>query len=303
MAEHASNLSIEQANEKCQDSPESWDGPKDRIETLLAIMAKLRDPATGCPWDVEQDFASIAPYTIEEAYEVADAIHNGDRDDLCDELGDLLLQVVFHTQMADEEGSFQFGDVVSAIIAKMIRRHPHVFEDVDRDDPVAVKVRWEEIKVQEKADRRARREARGHVEEQAPSALDGVPGALPPLQRAYKLQAKAARVGFDWPDPEAVMAKVREETEEIAEELAASERDRDRLEAEIGDLMFVLVNLARKLDLDPAVALERTNSTFIKRFQMVEELLSERTRPVGQASLEEMEAAWREAKKALANPV
>lgn len=278
----------------------STDGPPGELSTLLAIMAKLRDPQTGCPWDVEQDFASIAPYTIEEAYEVADAIQRDDKEDLCDELGDLLLQVVFHAQMAKEEGSFAFDDVIAAVTTKMIRRHPHVFGDVDRDDPDAVKVRWEEIKSEEKAEKRARQAAKngnpGEGQDKPVSAIDGVPTALPALQRAFKLQAKAARVGFDWPTPHAVMDKLAEETDEVAEELAASPQDRARLEDEIGDVLFVVTNLARKLDIDPSVALECTNQKFIKRFQWVENSLSDTTTPVGSASLDMMEAAWQRAK-------
>lgn len=272
------------------------DGSPKELSTLLAIMAKLRDPDSGCPWDVEQDFASIAPYTIEEAYEVADAIARGDRHDLCDELGDLLLQVVFHARMAQEEGSFAFPDVVAAVVTKMIRRHPHVFGDVDRDDPAAVKARWEDIKAEEKAEKQARMVADEQVANGLSSAIDGVPGTLPAVQRAFKLQAKAARVGFDWPDAAAIIDKVREETDEVAQELAQTPPNRDRLEDEIGDLMFVAVNLARKLDIDPNVALERTNAKFIKRFQWVEDSLRDTERPVGTASLETMEEAWLQAK-------
>lgn len=272
------------------------DGPPKELSTLLAIMAKLRDPDTGCPWDVEQDFASIAPYTIEEAYEVADAIARGDKHDLCDELGDLLLQVVFHARMAQEEGSFAFPDVVAAVVTKMIRRHPHVFGDVDRDNPIAVKARWEDIKAEEKAEKRTRMIANGQVADTPASAIDGVPGTLPAVQRAFKLQAKAARVGFDWPDAAAVIDKVREETEEVAQELAETPQNKDRLEDEIGDLMFVAVNLARKLDIDPNVALERTNAKFIKRFQWLEDSLRDTDTPVGKADLETMEEAWIQAK-------
>lgn len=274
----------------------STDGPPSELSTLLAIMAKLRDPDTGCPWDVEQDFASIAPYTIEEAYEVADAIARGDKHDLCDELGDLLLQVVFHARMAQEEGSFAFPDVVAAVVTKMIRRHPHVFGDVDRDDPVAVKARWEDIKAEEKAEKRARMIANGQVSDKPSSAMDGVPGTLPAVQRAFKLQAKAARVGFDWPDAISIIDKVREETDEVAQELVQDPHDKDRLEDEIGDLMFVAVNLARKLDIDPNVALERTNSKFTKRFQWLEDNLRETDTPVGKADLATMEEAWLQAK-------
>ncbi|GAB5511807.1 MAG: nucleoside triphosphate pyrophosphohydrolase [Hyphomicrobiales bacterium] len=274
----------------------SIDGPPSELSTLLAIMAKLRDPDTGCPWDVEQDFASIAPYTIEEAYEVADAIARGDKHDLCDELGDLLLQVVFHARMAQEEGSFAFPDVVAAVVTKMIRRHPHVFGDVDRDDPVAVKARWEDIKAEEKAEKRARMIANGQAADKPASAVDGVPSTLPAVQRAFKLQAKAARVGFDWPDAASIIDKVREETDEVAQELAQNLHDKDRLEDEIGDLMFVAVNLARKCDIDPNVALERTNAKFTKRFQWVEDSLRDTDAPVGKADLDAMEAAWFQAK-------
>lgn len=276
----------------------STDGPPGELSTLLAIMAKLRDPKTGCPWDVEQSFSSIAPYTIEEAYEVADAIQRNDKEDLCDELGDLLLQVVFHAQMAKEEGSFTFADVVAAVTTKMIRRHPHVFGDIDRNDPQAVKVRWEEIKSEERAEKRSRRASQnqGEGDDKPASALDGVPTTLPALQRAFKLQAKAARVGFDWPTPQAVMDKLAEETDEVAEELAAAPQDRSRLEDEIGDVLFVVTNLARKLDIDPTVALESTNQKFIQRFQWVEKALEGTSTPVGEASLETMENAWQQAK-------
>lgn len=274
------------------------DGPPGELSTLLAIMAKLRDRETGCPWDAEQDFASIAPYTIEEAYEVADAIQRGDKEDLCDELGDLLLQVVFHAQMAKEEGSFTFADVIAAVTTKMIRRHPHVFGDIDREDPQAVKARWEDIKAQEKAEKSARQQAKGEGQGEAKpaSALDGVPTTLPAVQRAFKLQAKAARVGFDWPTPQAVMAKLREETDEIEVEITAPAQDKARIEDELGDVLFVVTNLARKLDIDPNVALERTNAKFIKRFQRVENVLRRTDAPVGAASLDAMEAAWQRAK-------
>ncbi len=271
--------------------------PPEKMETLLEIMARLRDPATGCPWDVEQDFASIAPYTIEEAYEVADAVQRDDMDDLCDELGDLLLQVVFHAQMAKEKDLFGFHEVVAAISNKMIRRHPHVFGDIDRDDPQAVKVRWEAIKAEERAEKRARK-GQAHEHTTAPaSALDGVPNTLPPIQRSFKLQQKAARVGFDWPDAKSVLAKLHEETQEVEDEIAADPVDKDKLADEIGDLLFVVTNLARKLDVDPAVALERTNQKFIRRFQWVEDSLRNTPEPVGSASLEQMEEAWLEAKQ------
>src|ERR1700759_1917487 len=219
--------------------------PKD-ISRLLDIMAALRTPGTGCPWDLEQDFATIAPYTIEEAYEVADAISRGDLDDLRDELGDLLLQVVFHARMAQEAGRFGFGDVVQAITEKLIRRHPHVFGDARDLTPGAVKRQWDEIKAEEKAARAARR---GVNDEGRAGALAGVPVGLPALTRALKLQDKAGKVGFDWNDPQAVLAKIREEADEISAALAAGARA--GAAAETGDLLFAVVNLARHLDADP----------------------------------------------------
>jgi nucleoside triphosphate diphosphatase len=268
--------------------------PGKNIGELLAIMARLRSPDGGCPWDLEQDFASIAPYTIEEAYEVADAIERGDREDLKDELGDLLLQVVFHAQMAAEEGKFGFGDVVDAINAKMIRRHPHVFGDVDASDAVAVKERWNAIKTEEKAERASRRDA-------PPSArgglLDDVPVALPALTRAVKLQKRAATVGFDWNDPRAVIAKLREEIEETEQELADATPNRDRLEDELGDMLFAVANLARHLSLDPEAALRRANAKFVRRFAYIEDALTHQGRRPDDASLDEMEELWVAAKK------
>ncbi|MEM6710927.1 MAG: nucleoside triphosphate pyrophosphohydrolase [Pseudomonadota bacterium] len=264
------------------------------IASLLAIMAKLRDPDSGCPWDVKQSFESIVPYTIEEAYEVADAIARGDMEDLCDELGDLLLQIVFYAQMAEEADHFTFADVVGSICRKMIRRHPHVFGDVDRCDEQAVKRNWETIKAQEKAERRVRR---GERDDDKPSVLDGVPATLPPLQRAFKLQEKAARVGFDWPNAESVIDKIHEEIHEVEDELRADYPQRDRIEDEIGDLLFVVTNLARKLEIDPAIALERTNRKFVSRFSWLEKDLAESNNPVGTASLQVMEEAWQRAKE------
>ena len=260
------------------------------IATLLKVMARLRDPETGCPWDIEQSFASIAPYTVEEAYEVADAIQRDDIEDLCDELGDLLLQVVFHAQMAAETGLFAFDDVVEAINIKMIRRHPHVFGDVDRDDAEAVKQRWETIKAEEKAEKRARKGAA----EAPSSAVDGVPPGMNGMKRALKIQQKLSRVGFDWSRPEPVLDKLREETGEIEEALAGG--DRRQIESEIGDLLFVAVNLARLCDIDPEAALAHTNAKVIQRFQAVEAELANTEHPVGLASLEDMEAAWQRAK-------
>jgi ATP diphosphatase len=268
--------------------------PSRDIATLLRIMAALRTPGSGCPWDLEQDFATIAPYTLEEAYEVADAIERGDLDDLKDELGDLLLQVVFHARMAEEEHAFAFGDVVEAITRKMIRRHPHVFGDGDADDAAGVKRRWEEIKTEEKAERAARRENAGDV---PASALDGVPVALPGLARAVKLQAKAGRVGFDWNDPRAVIDKVREEIVEIESEIAHAAPDARGVEDEIGDLLFAVANLARHLKIDPDAALRRANAKFIDRFRSIEAALALRGKRPETSTLDEMEALWQAAKR------
>jgi len=259
------------------------------IVRLLEIMAALRTPGTGCPWDLEQSFASVAPYTIEEAYEVADAIARGDLPDLRDELGDLLLQVVFHAQMAQEQGAFDFGDVVQAICAKLLRRHPHVFSNATALAPDAVKGLWDQIKAEEKA---ARADQRGAAEDAG--ALAGVPPGLPSLMRAFKLQTKAGKVGFDWNDPLAVLAKIREETDEIADEIVAG--DHDRSAGEIGDLLFAVVNLARHLGVDPDGALRGTNTKFERRFAAIERSLGARGLRPEQATLEEMEALWNAAK-------
>lgn len=258
----------------------------DRIEALLAIMAKLRAPDGGCPWDLEQNFGTIAPYTIEEAYEVADAIERGDMDDLREELGDLLLQVVFHAQMADEEGRFAFADVVRAICEKMIRRHPHVFGDEEARTAGAVKGRWDEIKAEEKA-------AKGKPAQA--SLLDEVPLALPALTRAVKLQTRAARVGFDWPSTAEVLDKLNEEMLELSQELAKG-GEHDRLEDELGDMLFVYANLARHLKVDPEAALRRANAKFRRRFGHIEEKLAARGKTPEQSTLEEMDALWNEAK-------
>jgi nucleoside triphosphate diphosphatase len=263
--------------------------PSRDIARLLEIMAALRTPETGCPWDLEQDFASIAPYTIEEAYEVADAIARGDMTDLKDELGDLLLQVVFHARMAQERAAFDFGDVVQAICEKLLRRHPHVFGDARSLTPDAVKGQWDRIKAEEKAERAARHGAAPEA-----GALAGVPLGLPALTRALKLQSKAGKVGFDWNDPLAVLAKIREETEEIAAEIA--DGDRERAGAEVGDLLFAVVNLARHLDIDPEAALRGTNRKFERRFGFIERALEAGGRRPEQASLAEMDALWDAAK-------
>ena len=269
--------------------------PGREIRDLIAIMARLRAPEIGCPWDLKQDFSTIAPYTIEEAYEVADAIERGDFDDLKDELGDLLLQVVFHAQMADEEKRFAFADVVEAITTKLIRRHPHIFGDVDAGDAAAVKANWDAIKAEEKAERAAGRASIGNPG-RAKSILDDVPMALPALTRALKLQKRAGKVGFDWNDPKAVMEKIREEIGEIEEELSQPTLDEDRLEDELGDILFTVVNLARHLSVEPETALRRTNAKVVRRFGHIEAELRREGRTFSDASLDEMEALWVEAK-------
>ena len=263
------------------------------IARLLGIMAALRDPRTGCPWDVRQDFASIAPYTIEEAYEVADAIGRGDLDDLREELGDLLLQVVFHARMAEEQGAFAFADVVAAISDKMQRRHPHVFAGATVEDAEAQAREWEEHK-------RREREASGDAD---PSALAGIARGLPEWQRAVKLQKRAARVGFDWPSHAPVIAKLHEEIEEVRAEFAAVAANpgdaaaRDRLEDEIGDILFVCANLARHAKVDFGAALRRANHKFERRFRAMEALAEADGGLAGQ-SLEAQDRYWVRAKQA-----
>jgi ATP diphosphatase len=266
--------------------------PSRDISRLLEIMASLRTPSSGCPWDLEQNFTTIAPYTIEEAYEVADAIARGDLDDLREELGDLLLQVVFHARMAEEQKAFSFGDVVEAITAKMIRRHPHVFAGKDgRLTSPDVKGAWERIKAEEKAERAARRPGE---EASHQSLLAGVKTGQPALARAMELQRKASRVGFDWNDPRAVLQKIREEADEI--ETALDRSDAEALREETGDLLFALVNLARHVGADPELALRGTNAKFERRFGFIERALAAQGRSLESASLDEMEALWNEAK-------
>ncbi|MFV0382832.1 nucleoside triphosphate pyrophosphohydrolase [Paracoccus sp. (in: a-proteobacteria)] len=255
------------------------------ILRLIDIMARLRDPATGCPWDIEQDFASIAPYTIEEAHEVADAIEREAWDELPGELGDLLLQVVFHAQMAQEAGMFGFADCAAAISDKLIFRHPHVFGDESRDKSAAQQVRdWEEIKARERAGKAER------------GTLDGVAMGLPALTRAIKLQNRAARVGFDWPGPGDVLAKIAEETAELVE--ARDSLGPGALEEEFGDLVFVMANLARHLDIDPEQALRRANAKFTRRFQAIEAALAADGRRPEDSDLAEMDRLWDQAKAA-----
>ena len=267
--------------------------PSRDIARLLDIMAALRTPKTGCPWDLAQNFSTIAPYTIEEAYEVADAIARGDLADLREELGDLLLQVVFHARMAQEQGAFDFGDVVQAITEKMIRRHPHVFGDESSKTPRATEDLWHRIKDEEKREKTARRP---HASDE--SALAGVPVALPALTRALKLQAKAGKVGFDWNDPRAVLRKIREEADEIETELDRAERDEAATAAEVGDLLFAVVNLARHLRADPEAVLRQTNQKFERRFAAIERALTAKGKTPAQSTLAEMDALWEEAKAA-----
>jgi len=259
------------------------------VRELLEIMARLRNPEGGCPWDLEQDFSTIAPYTIEEAYEVADAIDRGDLADLKDELGDLLLQVVFHAQMANEQGAFAFGDVVAAICDKMVRRHPHVFGDANFEDAEAQTVNWEAIKQAERA-------ASGKTDT---SALSGISRGLPEWQRAVKLQSRAARVGFDWPGPAPVIEKLHEEIEEVRAEFAQAEvmENHDRLEDELGDLLFVAANLARHAKVDPGAALRRANQKFERRFRAMEAFAAEAGTQMSALTLEQQEALWQRAKQ------
>jgi ATP diphosphatase len=270
--------------------------PSRDIARLIEIMAALRTAGTGCPWDLAQNFSTIAPYTIEEAYEVADAIERRDFDDLRDELGDLLLQVVFHARMAEEARLFGFGDVVQAITEKLVRRHPHVFGDAGRLETEAVNALWEEIKAQEKAERAARRaiDPKG-ARERSKGALAGVPVALPALTRALKLQEKAGKVGFDWNDPLAVLAKIREEANEIAAELASS--DTQAAAEEVGDLLFAVVNLARHLGADPEATLRATNEKFERRFGYIEQALAAAGKTPEQSTLATMDELWNEAKQ------
>ncbi len=271
-----------------------------QLNDLLHLMARLRDPQHGCPWDLQQNYASIVPHTLEEAYEVADAIESGDFDHLPGELGDLLFQVVYYSQLAEEEGRFDFSTVIDAITRKLIRRHPHVFPDGDlygspelpRLDEAAIKQRWEEIKAEERAEKAA-------APEQL-SLLDDVPSALPALSRAAKLQKRAAQVGFDWPEALPVVDKVREELGEVLE--AMSENDPKAIAEELGDLLFVVVNLARHLKVDPENALRAANGKFERRFRFIEQALREAGRPIESCDLEALDALWGEAKKAERSP-
>ena len=254
------------------------------IEDLLAIMAALRDPETGCPWDRKQSFETIAPYTLEEAYEVSDAISRGDMQELCGELGDLLFQVVFYAQMAREKDEFDFADIVDGICSKMIRRHPHVFADADYASDEELHAAWEAEKEKE----------REHTSEGGSGALDGVAQALPALTRAVKLQKRAARVGFDWQDTQGVLKKCREEFRELEE--AQGRKDDVAIAEEFGDVLFSMVNLSRHLKLDAEQCLRQANDKFVRRFQDMEKVLVGQEKSIGKLSLEEMNAAWEQVK-------
>lgn len=271
--------------------------PSRDIERLIEIMAALRDPETGCSWDLAQNFASVAPYAIEEAYEVADAVERGDREDLREELGDLLLQVVFQARIAEEEGAFDFGGVVEAITAKLVRRHPHIFGSRRDLTPEEVKAAWGRIKAEEKAERAARgRDPQGSKAEEgvSPALLSAVGSGLAPLPRAIKLQKLAGTVGFDWNDPRAVLTKIHEEADEIEAALG----DPDAMADEIGDLLFAVANLARHAHIDPEKALHGANRKFERRFAFIEAALARRGSSLAEADLDTMEALWTEAKAA-----
>lgn len=270
--------------------------PSRDIARLIEIMAALRTPGTGCPWDLEQTFRSIAPYTIEEAHEVADAIERGDLADLKEELGDLLLQAVYHARIAEEQGAFAFADVVETVTAKMIRRHPHVFGDDDQRAAGAAKGFWDRIKAEEKAEKAAARRTLGLPEPAPGSLLDDVPGSLPGLAAAVKLQEKAAKVGFDWPSLAPVLAKLREEVAELDE--AVDGESTEKVEEELGDLLFVIANVARHLKVDPDSALRRANEKFRRRFRFIEERLAAVGKTPAQSTLDEMDALWNEIRQA-----
>ncbi|MBZ5761513.1 MULTISPECIES: nucleoside triphosphate pyrophosphohydrolase [Rhizobium] len=264
------------------------------ISRLIEIMAALRDPQTGCPWDIVQTFESIKPYTIEEAYEVSDAIERNDMDDLCDELGDLLLQVVFHARMAEEAGEFSFGDVVEAITAKMVRRHPHVFAVSDASTPGAVKLQWDQIKTEEKRLRAERRAKRGSKADPDAGYLGSVQRSFPALTEALKLQERSAKVGFDWSTAEPILDKIEEEIAELRE--ALKEGDQAKVRDELGDLIFAVVNVGRHVDADPEQALRGTNAKFRRRFGHIERTLQAEGETLEAATLERMEELWEAAK-------
>ncbi|MFA5958344.1 nucleoside triphosphate pyrophosphohydrolase [Hyphomicrobium sp.] len=280
--------------------------PSREISRLIEIMTALRTPVTGCPWDLEQTFETIAPYTIEEAYEVADAIERHDLADLKDELGDLLLQVVYHSRLAEEQGAFAFGDVVEAVTKKMIRRHPHVFGAGAQRDPSTVKATWDQLKAEERAEKAAERArlSGGRVASvEGPVTLADVPAPLPGLTRAIKLQNKAAKVGFDWPNLLPVFEKLKEEIAEFEEVAllhdprgASLKAPSDAVKEEFGDMLFAMANIARHLEIDPEAALRGANQKFVRRFGHIETVLAERGKTPSQSTLAEMDALWDEAK-------
>ncbi|WP_028774071.1 nucleoside triphosphate pyrophosphohydrolase [Shewanella waksmanii] len=255
------------------------------VEQLLTIMTKLRDPQTGCPWDKAQSFSSIVPFTIEEAYEVADAIERMDMAELPSELGDLLFQVVFYCQLGKEAGLFDFSDVVQQISDKLIRRHPHVFADIDSASSAQVNANWEAVKSQERSERELH------------SVLDDVPQALPALKRAAKIQKRVARVGFDWDELDPVVAKIHEEVDEVLAEVNAADIDQDKVVDEMGDLLFAVVNLSRHLQVDPEQALRQANRKFERRFRGVEQLAAENNKPLQQHTLAELDRYWEQVKQ------
>ncbi|MEJ8308943.1 nucleoside triphosphate pyrophosphohydrolase [Agrobacterium larrymoorei] len=264
------------------------------ISRLIEIMEALRQPETGCPWDIVQTFETIKPYTIEEAYEVADAIERNDTDDLCEELGDLLLQVVFHSRIAEEMGAFSFGDVVHAVTSKMIRRHPHVFAASEADTPESVKLQWDEIKAAEKRERLERRASRGVSEDPKAGFLGSVQRSQPALTEALKLQEQAARVGFDWSAAEPILDKIEEEIGELRH--ALSEGKSESISDELGDMIFAMVNIGRHVKVDAENALRGTNTKFRRRFRHIETSLAARGETLEAASLERMEELWQAAK-------
>ncbi|WP_297327598.1 nucleoside triphosphate pyrophosphohydrolase [uncultured Bartonella sp.] len=268
--------------------------PSKNIERLLEIMEALRHPETGCPWDKEQNFETIIPYTIEEVYEVADAIARDDKYDLCDELGDLLLQVVYYSRMAEEEGSFNFGDVVQAITKKMIRRHPYVFGNEKQRQKGLVKGEWERIKAEEKSERKEKRKLKGLPDDTPKGYLAHVKTAQPLEKESIALQQKAAEVGFDWSTPAPIFDKIDEELTELKEALELG--NNDNILDEFGDVYFTLLNLARRLDISPNLALKRANKKFRYRFNYIENALAKKNRNLNDASLDEMENLWNEAK-------
>jgi len=259
------------------------------MDRLIEIMARLRDPKTGCPWDIEQNFKTVAPHTLEETYEVVEAIEQNDPKAIKEELGDLLFQIIFHAQMGREAGLFDLDDIATAVTNKMVERHPHVFGDRDANSAAAVLKNWE-------ADKAAKRDAQARAENREPGILDGISTALPATTRAVKLQKRAARVGFDWTNAKDIIAKIREEIIELETEIGAGKVDADAIEDEMGDVLFVVINLARKLDVDPETALRRTNRKFERRFRTIESRLAAEGRKITDASLEEMERIWNETK-------